>query len=200
MSRHFTNRIYLSDEVETIIKSSEFLGKGNNGVVYQINSNTIIKIFNDEDVCKTEYEILKASSKCSSFPQVFDYGDYFIIREFVDGIRMDKYLNHNPLNQKLVQSIVDLIKDFDRLKYKKLDIRCKDLYVQNDFSIKVIDPKDNFDRYMPYPRHLMKGIYKRDSLGEFFYYLYNIDNKLYESWKEKFKHYLEQNDLTKKNI
>jgi len=192
MSRHFTNAIYLSNEAENIIRSSNFLGKGNNGVVYRIDTHKIIKIFNDEEVCKTEYEILKASMHCPSFPKIFDYGDYFIIREFVDGVRLDKYLNHNPLNQKLVISLVDLINNFKELGYKKLDIRCKDLYVQDDFSIKVIDPKDNFDREMPFPRHLMKGILKRDSIGEFFYYLQKIDNNLYESWRSQFKEYLKK--------
>ncbi|MEG0306575.1 MAG: protein kinase [Clostridium sp.] len=195
MSRHFTNQIYFSDEIEDIIRSSEFLGKGNNGVVYKINPTTIIKLFNEKIVCRTEYEILKASSVCKSFPDVFSYGDYFIVREFVDGVRMDKYLNHNPLNNILVKNIVNLIEDFKMLNYTKLDIRCKDLYVQSDFTIKVIDPKDNFDRYMPYPQHLMKGIYKRNSLGEFFYYLYSIDIKLYESWTEKFKYYLQHNEI-----
>lgn len=192
MSRHFTNAIYLSDEVENIIRSSKFLGKGNNGVVYRIDNNRIIKIFNDKKVCETEYIILKSSMHHPSFPKVFDYGDFFIVREFVDGIRLDKYLNHNPLNQKLVRSLVDLINDFKELGYKKLDIRCKDLYVQDDFSIKVIDPKDNFDREMPFPRHLMRGILKRDSIGEFFYYLQKIDRSLYESWRNQFKEYLKK--------
>ena len=190
MSRHFTNAIYLSDEVENIMRSSGFLGKGNNGVVYRIDDHKIIKIFNDKKVCETEYIILKSSMDYPSFPKVFDYGDYFIVREFVDGIRLDKYLNHNPLNEKLVRSLVDLIDDFKELGYKKLDIRCKDLYVQEDFSIKVIDPKDNFDREMPFPRHLMKGILKRNSIGEFFYYLQKIDAGLYESWRSQFKEYL----------
>jgi RIO-like serine/threonine protein kinase len=190
MSRHFTNAIYLSDEVENIMRSSGFLGKGNNGVVYRIDDHKIIKIFNDKKVCKTEYIILKSSMGYPSFPKVFDYGDYFIVREFVDGIRLDKYLNYNPLNEKLVRSLVDLIDDFKELGYKKLDIRCKDLYVQDDFSIKVIDPKDNFDREMPFPRHLMKGILKRNSIGEFFYYLQKIDTGLYESWRSQFKEYL----------
>ncbi len=199
MSRHFTNKIYLSEEVENIIRSSKFIGKGNNGVVYRIDAHKIIKIFNDKKVCETEYDILKASSKCVSFPQVFEYGDYFIVREFVDGIRLDKHLNHNPLNYELVYNLVKLIKNFEKLNYKKLDIRCKDLYVQEDFSIKVIDPKNNFDKIMPYPQHLMRGIYKRDSIGEFFFYLRRIDIKLYESWREKFKYYL-QNQPDEKEL
>lgn len=190
MSRHFTNKIYLSEEIENIIKGSAFLGKGNNGVVYKIDETKIIKVFNEEKVCKKELEILKGSSKCSSFPRVYDYGDYFIIREMVEGIRLDKYLNNYPINHEIVQSIVELIKEFKKLNYKKLDIRCKDLYVQKDFTLRVIDPKNNYTKTMNYPRHLMKGIYKRNQIGYFFFYLNQIDKELCEKWKTQFRQYV----------
>lgn len=190
MSRHFTNKIYLSQEMEDLIRVSEFLGKGNNGVVYRIDEKTIIKIFNEEKVCSKELKILKASCKCPAFPQVYGHGDYYIIRDFVDGIRLDKYLNKKPMNMKIVESIVNLIKDFKKLNYKKLDIRCKDLYVQEDFSLKVIDPKDNFSKTVNFPRHLMKGIYKRNQIGYFFFYLKQIDEDLYNNWRKNFKEYV----------
>ena len=190
MARHFTNKIYLSDEIENIIKTSEFLGKGNNGVVYKIDDEKIIKIFNDEKVCKKELNILKASCKCPSFPQAYGYSDYYIIRDFVEGVRLDKYLNKNLMNRDIVQSIVNLIGDFKKLNYKKLDMRCKDLYVQKDFSLKVIDPKNNYSKSMSYPRHLMKGIYKRNQIGIFFYYLREIDGILYEKWRKQFQQYI----------
>jgi hypothetical protein len=41
VSRHFTNPIYLSNRIETVIKNSEYLGKGNNGVVYRIDEHKI---------------------------------------------------------------------------------------------------------------------------------------------------------------
>lgn len=190
MARHFTNKIYLSNEIEDVIRNSDFLGKGNNGVVYKIDKKKIIKVFNDEKVCKKELSILKASSKCDSFPQVYEHGDYYIIRDFVDGIRLDKYINKNPLNKEIVQSIVNLISDFQKLNYKKLDMRCKDLYLQEDFSLRVIDPKNNYSKHMSFPRHLMKGIYKRNQIGEFFYYLHDIDINLYEKWKKQFQQYI----------
>lgn len=190
MSRHFTNAIYLSQEIEEIIRKADYLGKGNNGVVYRINDRTIIKIFNEKKVCQKEKEILIASQKCSNFPKVFEYGEYYIVREFVDGIRLDKYLRHNCLNKTIVMNLVNLINRFKELNYKKLDIRCKDLYIQEDYSLKIIDPKNNYDRVEDYPRHLMKGIFKRGRIGEFFYYLWGIDEELYKLWSSKFKIYL----------
>lgn len=197
MSRHFTNPIYLSERVESIIKNSEFLGKGNNGVVYRIDEQTIIKIFNEEKVCKKEYEVLRRSRKCTAFPKVYRHGRFYIIRDYVDGIRLDKYLNKNEFNFQLAENIVKLIKDFKKLHYKKLDIRCKDLYVQPDYSIKVIDPKNNFDREMPYPRHLMKGMHKRHRLNKFLSYVKEIDPKLCRYWSENVFAYLEKIENSK---
>lgn len=193
MTRHFYNKIYLDEDIEKLIKSSEYIGRGNNGVVYKIDDKKIIKIFNDKEVCRRENETLKISSGYPAFPKVYEYGDYYIIRDYVEGTRLDKYLNHNPLNKYIVVSLVELIKSFKALKYTKVDIRCKDLYVQKDYSIKIIDPKDNFHKEMDFPRHLMKGMQKRDSLGEFFYYLYTIDKELYYEWRRKYRQYLIDN-------
>ena len=194
MTRHFTNKVYLDDKIEAIIRKSQYLGRGNNGVVYKIDNEKIIKIFNEKEVCRKEYDILAASCDYKQFPKVYDTGDYYIIRDFVDGIRLDKYLNHNPLNKYIVESLIELYYSFKDLKYTKLDIRCKDLYVQKDYSLKVIDPKNNYNKVMDYPQHLMRGIYSRDSLGEFFYYLYSIDKSLYDEWRHKFKDYVQKED------
>jgi RIO-like serine/threonine protein kinase len=192
VSRHFTNPILLSERIENIIRNSEYLGKGNNGVVYRIDDHTIIKIFNDKKVCQKEYEVLKRSKKCDSFPKVYDFGRNYIIRDYIDGIRLDKYLTKNSFNLELARSIVNLIKDFKKMHYKKIDIRCKDLYVQEDFSIKVIDPKNNFDRNVSYPRHLMKGIHKRKRLEDFLFLVKEIDCELYEYWSTNIVSYLEK--------
>lgn len=190
MSKPFTNPVYLSERVENMIKEAEYLGAGHNGVVYMLPNNRIIKIFNSKHVCKSEYNTLIKSSKSKYFPRVYDYGRNFIIRDYVGGVRLDKYLKKNKINRKLTENLVNLIKDFKRLNYKRLDIRCKDLYVQEDFSIKVIDPKNQFTKVVPYPRHLMKGIYKRNQLDTFLYFLKDIDSKLYKSWSEEIDRYI----------
>jgi len=190
MSRHFTNPIYLSERIENVIRSSDYLGKGNNGVVYRIDNHKIIKIFNDSKVCRKEYEVLSKSHKCQSFPRVYGHGKYYIIRDYVDGIRLDKYLRKNDFNLEITENIVKLMKDFKKMHYKKIDIRCKDLYVQNDYTIKVIDPKNNYDRNVPYPRHLMKGMHKRNRLESFLFYVKQIDHKLYDYWSSNIVEYL----------
>ena len=190
MGRPFTNPVYLNEKTEKIIREAEYLGKGNNGVVYLLPDNKIIKIFNSSKVCKDEYNTLIRSKKSKYFPRVYEHGKHYIIRDFVGGIRLDKYLRRNNMNRTLAEHLVKLMKDFKKLGYKRLDIRCKDLYVQEDFSVKVIDPKNQFTKVVHYPRHLMKGIYKRNKLDEFLFFVADIDPELHKYWSEKIYLYI----------
>lgn len=195
MARPFSNPIYLSEKVEKIIKNSEYLGKGNNGVVYLLPDNKIIKIFNSTEVCEMEYDTLLKSRKSRYFPKVYEHGSHYVIRDFVEGVRLDKYLKRNPMNRVLAEHIVNLYRDFKKLGYKRLDIRCKDLYVQEDYSLRVIDPKNQYKKRVSYPRHLMKGMEKRNRLDEFLFYLKDIDKELYDSWSERIYVYLKEKEL-----
>src|SRR3712207_9257399 len=83
----------------------------------------------DPKVCEREYDILRRTKKSKYFPKVYDVGENFIVREMVHGQRLDKYLKKNKMNKKLAHKLVGLIKEFKRLKFTKLDIRCKDIYL-----------------------------------------------------------------------
>ena len=92
MGRPFTNPVYLNEKTEKLIREAEYLGKGNNGVVYLLPDNKVIKIFNSPKVCKDEYNTLVRSKKKSKyFPRVYEHGKHYIIRDFVGGIRLDKF-------------------------------------------------------------------------------------------------------------
>lgn len=90
-----------------------------------------------------------------------------MIRDLVDGIRLDKHIKENGLSERLVRNIYELLLEFKRLKFKKLDIRCKDVYVSEDEKLMIIDPKKAYSRKVDYPRHLMKGLCKVGVLDEF---------------------------------
>lgn len=176
--------------LENLIKTAALIGKGHNGIVYKLKNGKVMKIFKETTICKEEYATLKKASKLSkNFPKVYLYKPYYIIRDFVPGIRLDKYLKQHPLCEKLAKNIIALIEEFKKLKFKRLDIRCKDIYVQLDLSLKVIDPKHQFRKVVSYPRHLMKGLDKLGVMGDFFVYLKKHSEEEYHHWKEKFDLY-----------
>lgn len=176
--------------LEDLIKTASLIGKGHNGIVYKLKSGKVMKIFKETKICKEEYETLKKASKLSkNFPKAYLYKPHYIIRDFVTGIRLDKYLKQNPLCEKLAKNIIKLIEEFKKIKFKRLDIRCKDIYVQKDLSLKVIDPKHQFIKIVSYPRHLMKGLDKLGVIEDFLGYLKKHSENEYYHWKEKFDLY-----------
>ncbi|WP_027626446.1 protein kinase [Clostridium lundense] len=182
--------IELDDRAEKMLRTAEFLGCGHNGIVYLIPGKKVIKIFRERKVCEKEYNILKRTSKSKYFPKVYCHGTYYIVRDCVEGERLDKYIKNNGLNREISCNIIKLIKEFKKLNFSKLDIRCKDLYVKNDLSLMVIDPKNNYSRECTYPRHLMKGLNNLGVLDEFLEVVKTENNELYNEWNLRMRQYL----------
>ncbi|MGG5462619.1 hypothetical protein [Clostridium sp. B9] len=196
MSRNFDYSLhYISDNLEKDLRECTYLGEGHNGVVFLLKDNRAIKIFKYDKVWKDESSILERVSKSRFFPKLYETGERYIVREFVDGICMDKYLRRNTLNKKLCEELYLMILDFEKLGFKRVDIRCKDIYIQSDFTLKIIDPKNNYKRKVPYPRHLLKGLYKRKELENFLEYVGEVDEERKLCWEKKFDKYFQEKNM-----
>ena len=189
MARTYAYSADFDKEVESLFKDAKLLGEGHNGIVYEVPGNKAIKIFTNKKVCKSESEILYKVKKSKYFPNIYKNGDFYILREMVHGKRLDNYIEENGLSQQLIYNIYILIKEFKYLKFTKLDARCRDIYVNKDERVKVIDPKQCYKRKVDYPRHLMKGLDGKDILEEFLRGIYIIDRRKAEEWEKKIKLY-----------
>ena len=103
------------------INELKFLGAGTQGKVYKIDSQTCIKIFKREHVCNDEIETLVMAQKDSHFPRLYEFGKDYIIREYIDGIELDKYLMLHPLTQNISNKIIELYEAMNLVGYNKLD-------------------------------------------------------------------------------
>ena len=106
-------------------------------------------------------------------------------------IEMDKYIKTYGLNRNLVEKIYKLLVEFKKLKFKKLDIRCKDILVSDKETLMIIDPKKAYERKVDYPRHLMKGLKRLGVLEEFLSEINRINSKKAREWEQKFSEYCE---------
>jgi len=185
--------IQLSSRIEKMLRTSEFLGSGHNGIVYLLPNKRVIKIFKNTKVCEGEYNIFIKTRKSKYFPKVYEHGAYYIVRDYASGHRLDKYIKKHGINKEISLNIIKLIEEFTRLRFSRLDIRCKDLYLMDDFSINVIDPKNNYSKNVIYPRHLMKGLNNLGVIDEFLAVVSDERPKTYELWNFKFNQYLEKN-------
>lgn len=186
------------EEMEEIFREAVFLGEGNNGIVYEIPGNKVLKIFKENKVCEDEKSILLKTQKSKNFPKVYKCGKYYILREKIEGIRLDDYIERHGMTFQLAKTLYRLLKEFKKLKFTKRDIRCKDLYLINDKHIRVIDPKKSYTRKVDYPRHLMKGLRRKGVLDEFLAYIEIIDRKKGREWREKINIYFQEIE-SKKN-
>lgn len=189
MKKYHCYSACFDEKTEELFKDAIFLGQGNNGVVYSLPDHKVIKIFVREEVCRDEAIALLRGKSSKYFPKVYAVGDLFIVREKVEGIPLDKYIKRNGLSKKLVLNIYKLLKDFHKLKFSKLDTRCKDIMVDQDESVMIIDPKKFYKRKVNFPRHLMKGFLKLGVLDDFFNALDKIDKRRSRLWKYKFYKY-----------
>ena len=192
MARTYAYSADFDKEVESLFKDAKLLGEGHNGIVYEVPGNKAIKIFINKKVCKSEAEILYKVKKSKYFPNIYKNGDFYILREMVNGKRLDHYIQENGLSQQLIYNLYRLINEFKALKFTKLDARCRDIYVNENERVKVIDPKQCYKRKVDYPRHLMKGLEGIDCLEIFLSGIYSIDKKTAQEWNKKIDQYFKK--------
>jgi len=170
----------------------KFLGKGHNGAVYMLPNGNAIKVsYSDKDFAG-EHEILEKVNGNKYFPKICEIGIDYMIRECVQGEILTKYIKKNGMEKKLALNIIDMLKEFHVLKFKKIDIRCRDVFVQEDGNLKIIDPNKCFSKERNFPRHLCKGLYKLEVLSYFLGILREYDYKLYKKWDKSINSYIRQ--------
>lgn len=168
----------------------KILGIGNNGTVYLTPDRKALKVFNRTKVCNKELLILKRACKSTYFPKIYEYGKNYILRDYVNGICLKNYIQENGLDIELYTKIIDILKEFKKLKFEKIDVRCKDIFILEDSSLMIIDPKNYCTKSRDYPRHLCKGLNNLGVLDKFMGFLKKENPKLYRKWSYKIYEYL----------
>lgn len=195
MKKKFAYSADFDEATEKLFREANYLGEGHNGVVYELPNKKAIKIFLRKKVCNDEGSILAKTNGSKYFPYLYKRGRFYVIRDLVEGKRLDKYIKENGLSERLIKNIYELLEEFKKLKFKKLDVRCKDVYVSINEKLMMIDPKKAYTRKIDYPRHLMKGLKKIGALEEFFEGIKKIDPKKAAVWEMKFRKYCESEHL-----
>lgn len=170
----------------------KFLGQGHNGAVYLLPDNRVIKVCFNPKSFKGESYIFKKVNGNKYFPRIYDIGGNYMIREYVDGICLKDYIKENGMTKELGLQILFMLKEFKKLKFRKIDIRCKDIFVQPDNTLKIIDPKKCFSKSRSFPRHLSKGLYKLGASDTFLEIIKSEDPKLYKKWNSKISRYINE--------
>ncbi len=168
----------------------KLLGKGHNGVIYLLPEGKVIKICYSAKACRKEYEILQKIKKNKYFPRAYGMMGNYMIRDYVDGIPLNKYVKKHGFSRELAVKLIELLEEFRKLNFKKLDTRCKDIMVLPDGKLMVIDPKKFYSKNRSFPRHLSKGLYTLGVLDTFLEVVREQRPVLYKEWHKEIEDYI----------
>lgn len=167
------------------IDKLQLIGQGRQGRVFMLQENKVLKVYYRKNSCKDQLEILQKGQGSRFFPTVFNYDRYAVIMSFVDGITLSDYLKKNSLNKVLSIELVKLVEDFKKLQFTRLDIRLCHIFVQNNETLKIIDPRGSYKIVQAYPRLMLRGLHEHGVLDEFLNNIMHEYPYYYSYWISK---------------
>lgn len=167
------------------LKDLIILGQGYQGKVYKIDSEKCIKIFKKREVCFDEIETLVMAQKDNHFPKLYSFGDDYIIREYIDGIELDKYLLKNELTPTICKNIIDIYKAMDSVGFRRLDCALFHIFITTSHEFKVIDTARCMKKQTTYPSIILSDLKPLGYKDIFLSYVKEHEIELYNNWKEK---------------
>lgn len=166
-------------------KNLKLLGKGAQGEVYQIDATHCIKIFtHSKNSMVRELENSLKAQREPVFPKVYQWGDDYIIREYLAGVELRAYLHHHPLTEAISRQLVELIRAFERLGFTRLDTQLKNVIITPEGIIRPIDFVNSTRVSQPYPKLLLAGLAKLNMKETFLGHVKKMDRLLYRQWKK----------------
>lgn len=166
------------------IKELQFLGAGTQGKVYKIDTQRCIKIFKRKQVCIDEIETLAMAQIDSHFPKIYDFGENYIIREYIDGIELDKYLSSHPLTQNISNKIIELYRAMNLVGYSRLDSALFHIFLTPCDDIKLIDTARAMKKKTLYPSLIIKGLEELGYKKQFLSFVKANIPDLYAKWSQ----------------
>lgn len=162
------------------LNNLEYIGKGIHGKVYKIDSVRCIKIFRKTSFYEKELSTLQMAQNNKHFPKIYEWNEGYIIREYIDGIELDKYLKDNPLTLEMSEKIINLYEALKEVGFKRLDAVLFHIFVIPSGELKLIDTTRVMRKETIYPKLLIDGLKKLGYKNEFMNHLKTLKYDFYK--------------------
>ena len=157
------------------------VGKGEQGVVFQIDDKRCVKVYFDQKEREKEFFSLKLGEDAGISPRVYVVGKYFIVMEYLQAPTLDEYVKRHGLSQELAWCLIKMLDTFENLGFNRFDQSARHIFVFSEEEIKVIDMVYAIQKKtISLPKRLLKdlGVYAQD----FIEFAQEISPKWHERW------------------
>lgn len=170
------------------------IGKGRQGAVFQYSDDICVKVFGNTEDCDREHYALSLGKETTLFPKVYAKGSNYIAMEFIKGVDLREYLQSQPLTEEISLKLIQMLITFKEIGFERIDHHKRQIYLQPDGNLKVIDVARTVwrDRVYPYPRKLLisLGVENKEL---FLSHVRSLEPQLYEDWN----HYIRMEELSR---
>jgi predicted Ser/Thr protein kinase len=163
----------------------QYIGKGMHGTVYKIDEQRCIKIFKKKDTCEKEIETLAMAQGNIYFPKLYDFGEKYIVREFIEGIELDKYLKSSPLTISLSEKIIKIYEVLGEVGYTRQDTALLHIFINSNQELRLIDTAKAMSISTKYPKIIINDLKVLGLEATFLEHLQQLRPKLYKYFIEK---------------
>lgn len=140
------------------IKDCKFLGRGREGSVYLTPEGYALKIFNNKNSCESQYNILKKVEGSKYFPKAIDMSGKCLLRKYVEGTALNDYVREHGLPREISIELIHLIEEFQRVGFTRIDVSTKNVFIQNNGEVIVIDPRKSYNKKRDVPGMLLREL------------------------------------------
>lgn len=170
------------------------MGKGRQGAVFQLTDDICLKVFGNTEDCDREYQALSMGQHTNLFPKLYAKGRLYIAMEIIRGVDLREYLQSQPLTEALSAKLINMLITFKAIGYERIDHHKRQIYIQPDGNLKVIDVARTIwrDRVYPYPRKLLTSL-GEENKAIFMSHVQTMAPELYQEWL----HYIRMEELSR---
>ena len=162
------------------------IGLGGHGAVFKLDEQRCIKIYTSEEIAENEKQAYLNTLGSPIMPILYEIGDKYLIIEYINGLNLkDFLLLKGKMPQAIVQELVNMFFEMDRLCFLRRDESLRHVLVNENEKIKIIDHCYAFSLYNPIPAKMFKQLEEINMLEAFIQKGSKIAPSLFEKFREK---------------
>jgi RIO-like serine/threonine protein kinase len=137
--------------------------------------------FTGEEKAEKEFQAIQMGTALGITPNVYGRRGTYVIMEPIKATTLADYLEKNTITKELTQKLLQLLTNFKKIGYTRMDHKPEYIYLMSDGSLKVV----NIYRHTKLPskllpKRIMRGMGKQITL--FLQYVKKINPSMYNKW------------------